>query len=60
MTVNVTCKRCHEVITAEDEDQLVAQVEAHARDHGGAHGTHVPSRERVLSHLDRQDPDREG
>lgn len=55
MTVSVTCKRCHELITAEDEDQLVAQVEAHARDHGGAHGTHVPSRERVLTHLHRQD-----
>ncbi len=59
MTVSVTCKRCRELITAEDEDELVAQVEAHARDHGGAHGAHVPSRERVLAHLHRQDPEEE-
>jgi hypothetical protein len=57
MTVTLTCTRCHEPITAEDEDQLVAQVQAHARDHGGAHGTHVPSRERILAHLHRQDPE---
>jgi len=44
-------KRCKELITAENEDDLVAQVEAHARDHGGARGKHVPSRERILSHL---------
>jgi Protein of unknown function (DUF1059) len=56
MTVSVTCKRCDELITAEDEDELVAQVEAHARDHG-AHGAHVPSRERILAHLLRQDPE---
>lgn len=53
MTVSVTCKRCHELITASDEDDLVAQVEAHARDHGGARGAHVPSRERILAHLRR-------
>ncbi len=57
MTVSVTCTRCHELITAADEDQLVAQVQAHARDHGGAHGTHVPTRERILAHLHRQDPE---
>ena len=55
MTVRVTCKRCHELITAEDEDELVAQVETHARDHGGAHGEHIPTPERVLTHLHRQD-----
>ena len=55
MTVSVICKRCHQPITAEDEDELVAQVEAHARDHGGAHGQHIPTRERVLTHLHRQD-----
>jgi hypothetical protein len=53
MTVSLTCTRCHELITATDEDQLVAQVQAHAR----AHGTHVPSRERILAHLRRQDPE---
>ena len=57
MTVSVTCTRCHEPITATDEDELVAQVQTHARDHGGAHGAHVPSRERVLAHLHRRDPE---
>ena len=56
MAITVTCKRCKEPITAEDEDDLVAQVEAHARDHGGAHGAHIPSRERILAHTeDRED-----
>lgn len=53
MTVSVTCKRCRELITASDEGDLVAQVEAHVRDHGGAHGAHVPARERILAHLRR-------
>lgn len=57
MTVSLICARCQELITAEDEDELVAQVQAHARDHGGAHGQHVPSRERILAHLHRQDPE---
>ena len=59
MTISMTCKRCHELITAEDEDKLVARVEAHARDHGGAHSTHVPSRERIITHLHSQDPQEE-
>ncbi len=54
MTISVICKRCREPIIAKDEDDLVAQVETHARDHGGAHGAHVPSRDRILAHL-RQD-----
>jgi predicted small metal-binding protein len=57
MTASLTCMRCHERITAEDEDELVAQVQAHARDHGGAHRQHVPSREHILSHLHRRDPE---
>ena len=59
MTLSITCKRCKELITAEDEDALMAQVEAHARDHGGAHGVHTPSRERILGHL-RQRSDKSG
>lgn len=59
MTISMTCKRCHELITAEDDDELVAQVQAHARDHGGAHGQHIPNRERVLTHMHRQDPQEE-
>jgi hypothetical protein len=35
----------------------MAQVEAHARDHGGAHGRHVPKREHVLAHARRLDPE---
>jgi Protein of unknown function (DUF1059) len=56
MTLSMTCKRCRELITAETEDDLVAQVEEHARDHGGAHGRHVPSRARILGHLRRAAP----
>ena len=55
MTVSVTCRRCKELITGQDEDDLLAQVEAHARDHGGAHGKHIPSRERILGHLRNRD-----
>lgn len=51
MTISLPCKRCRETIVAEDEDDLVRQVEEHARDHGGARGRHVPSRERILAHL---------
>jgi hypothetical protein len=57
MTITITCKRCKEPIIAEDEDDLVAQVEAHARDHGGAHGTHIPTRERILGHLKHRRPE---
>jgi predicted small metal-binding protein len=57
MAVSLTCTRCHELITADDEDELVAEVQAHARDHGGAHGEHVPTRERILAHLRRHDPE---
>ena len=54
MTVRITCRRCKELIAAEDADALMAQVLAHARDHGGAHGVHNPSRERILGHLRRR------
>jgi hypothetical protein len=56
MTISITCKRCKELITAEDEDDLMAQVQDHARDHGGARGTHLPSREHVLAHLLKRNP----
>lgn len=55
MTISLICKRCKEPILADDEDDLMAQVEAHPRDHGGAHGTHLPSRERILAHLRQRD-----
>jgi len=57
MTISLPCSRCGASITAEDEDDLVAQVQAHARDHGGAHGAHVPSREHILAHLGGRTPE---
>jgi hypothetical protein len=59
MTVSVTCTRCHELITADDKDQLVAQVQGHARDHGGTHRGCVPSRVRVPAHLHRRDSEKD-
>jgi hypothetical protein len=58
VTITLTCTRCREPITARDEDDLVAQVQAHARDHGGAQATHVPTREHILArhHQDTTDP----
>lgn len=56
MTISIACKRCRELIVATDEDDLVTQVEAHARDHGGARGTHIPARDRILAHLSRRTP----
>ncbi len=55
MTWGTTCRRCGMPITAADEDELVAIVEEHARDHGGAHGRHVPSRAHILAHAHQQD-----
>jgi predicted small metal-binding protein len=51
MTISMPCTRCRETVVAQDEDDLVRQIQAHARDHGGAHGTHIPSREHILAHL---------
>lgn len=50
MTISLPGKGCHETILAQDEDDLVRQVQAHARDHGGAPGRQVPSREQILAH----------
>jgi hypothetical protein len=52
MALTTVCKRCREPIVAVDEDDFVAQIQAHARDHGGAHVTHVPTREHILAHVD--------
>lgn len=51
MTISIPCIRCQETIVATDEDDLVRHVEQHARDHGGAHGKHIPTRENILRHL---------
>jgi len=55
MTISMTCQRCDAVITADDEDDLVAKVQAHARgDHGLAH---ILPRKHILAHLHRQEAD---
>jgi len=59
VTISTICKRCRAPIIASDEDDLVAQVQAHARDHGGARGKHVPSRDRILGHLRRHDTEKD-
>lgn len=53
MTLEIRCKRCGAMIAAADEDDLIRQVRDHARDHGGAHGHHMPAREHILAHLHR-------
>ncbi len=53
MTLSLTCKRCGAEIAAEDEDELVTQVQIHVRDHDPGH---VPSREHILGRLHRQTP----
>jgi hypothetical protein len=58
MTISTTCKRCRELIVAEDEDDLVTQIQAHARDHGAARGKHVPSRDHILAHHRRPDSEK--
>lgn len=55
MSITTPCKRCHQLIVASDEDDLVRQVQEHARDHGGAHGKHIPNREQILEHVHRRD-----
>jgi hypothetical protein len=54
MTLSVTCPRCGAVITARDEDELVARVQAHVRDDHNA--GHRPSRKHILARLHRQSP----
>jgi hypothetical protein len=46
VSTSMTCGPCGTVITAADEDQLVARVQAHARDHDG---TPELSREHILA-----------
>ena len=52
MALSLTCPRCEAVITAGDEDDLVAKVQAHVRDDHG--GVHSPSREHIRARLHRQ------
>ena len=52
MTIRATCPRCDTVITAADEDDLVAKVQAHARDDHGF--TRVLPRKHILAVFRRQ------
>lgn len=55
MDLSLTCKRCHEVITGADEDELVALVQAHVGGHNNPGGRdHNVSREHILARLRRQ------
>lgn len=58
MTLSLTCRNCKLAISGEDEDELVAHVQEHVREHGRAQGvTHVPSPEQILARLNRhRDP----
>ena len=55
MTLSLTCNSCNEAITGADEDELVARVQAHVREHSRLHGvSHTLSRDQVLARLRRQ------
>ncbi len=54
MSITMPCRRCDTMITADDEDDLVAKVQAHARaEHNLKHD--LP-RKHILAHLHAQDP----
>lgn len=52
MLFSLTCPRCDAVITADDEEELVARVQAHVRDDHNA--AHSPSQKHILARLHRQ------
>lgn len=54
MSITMTCGPCGTPITGTDEDDLVARVQAHAREHDGAPDL---SREHILAHLRGEHPD---
>lgn len=51
MSLTVNCPRCDAVIDAEDEDDLVAKVQAHVRDDHGLE--HTLPRKHILARLRR-------
>ena len=50
VNLTLTCHSCGEVLTAEDEDELVTLAQAHAEGHG--HSL-PPPREHVLARIRR-------
>ena len=60
MTLSLTCRRCNEPITGQDEDELVAEVQSHVRAYRNHFGiTHVVSGKQVLARLRRQEAHRQ-
>jgi hypothetical protein len=52
MTVTITCKHCNTVITADDDDDLVVQVQAHVAGHPGEPASAL-TRDHILARLRR-------
>lgn len=51
----MACKRCREVLSGADEDELVARVQTHVQGHGLLGGrSHTVSRQQILTRLRRQ------
>lgn len=49
MSISLTCKGCKTVITAQDEDELVAALQRHiVDDHNSSHS---PTRDQILAIL---------
>lgn len=60
MTLNLTCKRCDEILAGKTEDELVARVQAHVRGHADKHGQdHAPTRAQILRRLARAQQSRQ-
>ena len=53
MSISTVCRRCKQTVVADTDDELVELIMDHVRDHGGAGGKHVPSREHILAHAVR-------
>jgi hypothetical protein len=51
MKLTMTCKHCGKGLDADDEDELVAVVQAHARTHEGGPAL---SRDHILARLHRR------
>lgn len=53
MALELTCHSCHNVLSAETEDELVELGQRHAVEHGH---TPPPAREHVLARIRRHNP----
>lgn len=48
MAKQITCPRCKEVLTGDDETQVVAKMQEHAR---AKHNGHQPPAEQILNRV---------